>query len=354
MSGLEAFAGVRRNEPMRRHTSWRVGGPAELYFEPQDEDELAAFLAALPPDMPVHIVGLGSNLLVRDGGVRGAVVSTRKLARRIERLDETRVRAGAGVPCATFARQCVRWSLGPAAFFAGIPGTIGGALAMNAGAFGGETWDRVESVETIDRAGVRRTYARDAFEIGYRHVRLERLPKGVSDTSSDTASDSASKKVSDTFFGKGHRGPLPPRPKKVSDTPFAARHLFGAVPFFLAATFRLEHDPAADPAAIRAMLDKRAATQPMGVPSCGSVFRNPEGTHAGALIEQAGLKGLTIGGAQVSEKHANFIINTGAATADDIERLIETVRRRVAERTGITLTLEARVIGERRREGEDA
>src|SRR5690606_32946077 len=110
-------------------------------------------------------VGLGSNLLVRDGGVRGAVVSTRKLGRRIERLDDTRVRAGAGVPCATLARQCVRWSLGPAAFFAGIPGTVGGALAMNAGAFGGETWDRVERVETIDRRGERRTFARADFDI---------------------------------------------------------------------------------------------------------------------------------------------------------------------------------------------
>ena len=299
---LGAFANVRRNEPMRRHTSWRVGGPADLYLEPESDDELAAFLAALPPDQDVHFVGLGSNLLVRDGGVRGAVISTRKLGRRIERIGETRVRAGAGVPCATLARQCVRWKLGPAAFFAGIPGTVGGALAMNAGAFGGETWDRVESVETIDRAGERRTLGRDAFEIGYRHVR---------------------KIVPGTIF-------------------------------FLAATFRFDRDDAADMADIRAMLDKRAATQPLGVPSCGSVFRNPEGTHAGALIEQAGLKGLRIGGAQVSEKHANFIINTGAATADDIERLIETVQRRVAEHTGITLTLEARVIGERRREGDDA
>src|SRR5690606_39397717 len=165
-------------------SSGPVGGPAELYFEPQDGDELAAFLAALPPDMPVHIVGLGSNLLVRDGGVRGAVVSTRKLARRIERLDETRVRAGAGVPCATFARQCVRWSLGPAAFFAGIPGTVGGALAMNAGAFGGETWDRVESVETIDRRGVRRVRTADDNEIGYRHVALKNRADGDLDRKS--------------------------------------------------------------------------------------------------------------------------------------------------------------------------
>src|SRR5690606_14474922 len=171
MKELDALAGVKRQEPMRRHTSWRVGGPADLYFEPENEDALGEFLAALPRETPVHCVGLGSNLLVRDGGVRGAVIAMRKLGRRIERLDDTRVRAGAGVPCATLAKQCVRWSLGPAAFFAGIPGTVGGALAMNAGAFGGETWDRVEIVETIDRAGVRRTLGRDAFEIGYRHVK---------------------------------------------------------------------------------------------------------------------------------------------------------------------------------------
>ena len=322
MSGLETFAGVRRNEPMRRHTSWRVGGPAELYFEPTDEDELAAFLAALPADMPVHIVGLGSNLLVRDGGVRGAVVSTRKLARRIERLDNTRVRANAGVPCATFARQCVRWSLGPAAFFAGIPGTIGGALAMNAGAFGGETWDRVESVETIDRAGVRRVRGRDEYEIGYRHVALTAPAARPSEGAEPGTSGSDRSRSDAGSFSE----------------------------FFVSGTFRFEHDESADLSSIREMLDRRAATQPLGVPSCGSVFRNPEGTHAGVLIERAGLKGFSIGGAQVSEKHANFIVNTGGATADDIERLIDAVRRRVAERFGVELVLEAKVIGERRRE----
>ena len=343
MSGIDAIAGVRRNEPMRRHTSWRVGGPADLYFEPASEDDLARFLAALPLETPVHFVGLGSNLLVRDGGIRGAVISMRKLGRRIERLDETRVRAGAGVPCATFARQCVRWSLGPAAFFAGIPGTIGGALAMNAGAFGGETWDRVESVETIDRRGVRRTYGRDDFEIGYRSVKL-------------AAKLASAKLGSEPFFAGGADDADDAASKKGSDPNFADPNFTASATVFafLSGTFRFDRDDTIDMSAIRALLEKRAATQPLGVPSCGSVFRNPESTHAGALIEQAGLKGLRVGGAQVSEKHANFIINTGAATADDIERLIETVQRRVAERTGITLTLEARVIGERRREGDDA
>jgi len=171
---------------------------------------------------------------------------------------------------------------------------------MNAGAFGGETWDRVESVETIDRRGVRRVRTADDYEIGYRHVALKNRADG--------------------------------------DLP----------EFFLSGTFRFEHDESASMTSIREMLDRRAATQPLGVPSCGSVFRNPEGTHAGALIERAGLKGFSIGGAKVSEKHANFIVNTGGATAEDIERLIETVRRRVAERFGVELELEARIIGEHR------
>ncbi|MBN1237980.1 MAG: UDP-N-acetylmuramate dehydrogenase [Gammaproteobacteria bacterium] len=285
---------VIRDEPMARHTSWRVGGPADLYAEPADEAELAAFLASLPEATPVYFVGLGSNLLVRDGGVRGAVVATGALKRRLERVDDVHVTAGAGLPCALLARQCVRWQLGPAAFFAGIPGTVGGALAMNAGAFGGETWNHVESVETIDRRGERRTRARGEYRIGYRSV----LP------------------------------------------------IQGGEEWFLAATFRFEHDESLDKSAIKAMLDRRAASQPTGVASCGSVFRNPPGAYAGELIERVGLKGTKLGGAMVSDKHANFIVNTGSATAEDIETLIESVRRRVREETGIELELEARVIGE--------
>lgn len=296
---------VLHEEPMAKHTSWRVGGPAELFFKPADDEELAAFLASLPSDMPVHWIGLGSNLLVRDGGVRGAVIATGGLKKRLERVDDFRVTAGAGLPCMLLARQCVRWQLGPAAFFAGIPGTVGGALAMNAGAFGGETWNNVESVETLDRRGVRRVRGRDEFAIGYRSV-----------SRAAAASDLAAGKVDE---------------------------------WFLAATFRFERDETLDKQAIKSMLDKRAETQPLGLPSCGSVFRNPRNAFAGGLIEAAGLKGLRIGGAMVSDKHANFIINTGAATADDIERLIETVRQRVKERSGIDLELEARMIGERSR-----
>lgn len=312
--------GLLREEPMRKHTSWRVGGPAELYFEPPDEDALERFLEALPETTPVHFVGLGSNLLVRDGGVRGAVICTRRLARRLERVDETRVTAGAGLTCMRLARQCVRWQLGPAAFFAGIPGTVGGALAMNAGAFGGETWDSVERVETIDRRGTRRARPRAAYAIGYRSVVLT----GEEPTSAADSSGSGT---------------------SASDADSSPAE------WFLAATFRFEHDDSLDMSAIRSMLEQRAATQPLGMASCGSVFRNPDGAHAGALIERAGLKGLRIGGASVSDKHANFIVNDGSATAEEIERLIETVRQRVEEQSGVALELEARVIGERRREG---
>jgi len=281
-----------RDEPMRKHTSWRVGGPADLLFRPTSVGELAEILRALPHDTPVHWIGLGSNVLVRDGGLRGAVILTGGLPRVLERLDDRHVRAGAGLACMLLAKQCVRWQLGPAAFFAGIPGSVGGALAMNAGAFGGETWTNVEAVATIDRAGVQRARPRADYQIGYRSV----------------------------------RGP--------------------EEEWFLEATFALEHEPGASLDSIKSMLERRNASQPLGVPSCGSVFRNPHGDFAGRLIEDAGLKGRKIGGAQVSEKHGNFIVNTGDATATDIEDLIDEIRTTVASRAGVHLELEVRVIGE--------
>lgn len=283
---------VLRNEPLRKHTSWRVGGPADLFYTPTSIAELEQLLAGLPAATPVHFLGLGSNLLVRDGGIRGAVIATSGLPRELERLDERRVRASAGLACMLLAKRCVRWQLGPAAFFAGIPGTVGGALAMNAGAFGGETWTHVESVTTIDRRGNVHERRRDEFEIGYRSV----------------------------------RGP--------------------ADEWFLGATFRFEHEPASSMDAIKELLARRNAAQPLGVPSCGSVFRNPPGDFAGRLIEEAGLKGLRHGGAMVSDKHANFILNLGQATAADIEALIEEVRAAVERKSGVRLELEVRVVGE--------
>jgi len=291
-------AEVLRNEPLRKHTSWRVGGPADLFYAPTTVAELRRILAELPAATPVHWLGLGSNLLVRDGGIRGAVIATGSLTRELERVDEHRVRASAGLACMLLAKRCVRWQLGPAAFFAGIPGTVGGALAMNAGAFGGETWAHVESVTTVDRGGEVRERRRDEFEIGYRTV----------------------------------RGP--------------------ANEWFLAGTFRFEHDASSSMDAIKALLARRNAAQPLGVPSCGSVFRNPPGDFAGRLIEQAGLKGLRRGGAMVSDKHANFILNLGQATAADIEELILEVRAAVERASGVLLEPEVRVIGEPPARGE--
>jgi UDP-N-acetylmuramate dehydrogenase len=283
---------VLRNEPLRKHTSWRVGGPADLFYAPTAIPELQRILAELPASTAVHWLGLGSNLLVRDGGIRGAVIATGGLPRELERLDERRVRASAGLACMLLAKRCVRWQLGPAAFFAGIPGTVGGALAMNAGAFGGETWAHVESLTTIDRGGALHERPRAAYEVDYRTVR-----------------------------GPGNE-------------------------WFVGATFRFDHDESSSMDAIKELLARRNAAQPVGYPSCGSVFRNPPGDFAGRLIEQAGLKGERRGGAMVSDKHANFILNLGQATAADIEALIDDVRAAVLRTSGVQLELEVRVIGE--------
>jgi UDP-N-acetylmuramate dehydrogenase len=299
VNSMTELAAPLIDEPMRKHTSWRVGGPADLFYEPASIAELEAVLAALPAELPLLWLGLGSNLLVRDGGWRGAVIATSRLPRELERRGESGVRAGAGLPCALLARQCVRWQLGPAAFFAGIPGTVGGALAMNAGAFGGETWTHVASVATIDRLGTVRERAREEFAVGYRSVR-----------------------------------PV--------DRPAAAPE-----EWFLGAKFALAPDRTTA-AGLKEMLARRNATQPLGVPSCGSVFRNPPGEFAGRLIERAGLKGARIGGAAVSDKHANFILNLGGATAADIEELIEHVRSSVEGASGIRLEAEVRIVGDAR------
>jgi UDP-N-acetylmuramate dehydrogenase len=286
-------ARVRRNEPMSRHTSWHAGGPADLYFTPDDRADLSQFLAALAPEVPVHWVGLGSNLLVRDGGIRGAVIALHGALSALTRRADGLVHCDAGVPCARIARQCVKWGLGPAEFFAGIPGTFGGALAMNAGAFGGETWRHVRSVEVIDRRGAIRTRDANEYEVGYRSVRAPAPDEG-----------------------------------------------------FLSAELAFEPSPATHQDEIRALLDRRKRTQPIGEWSCGSVFTNPPGDHAARLIEAAGLKGHRIGDASVSTKHANFIINHGEARARDLEQLIGHVRATVRERFGVDLHPEVRIVGE--------
>jgi UDP-N-acetylmuramate dehydrogenase len=284
---------LRYDEPMAAHCSWRTGGRARRYYRPADLDDLCSFMGDLEPQEPLLWLGLGSNLLVRDGGFAGTVIATLGALNLLEWLDERTLRAGSGVTCSKVARLTAQAGLVGAEFLAGIPGTLGGALAMNAGAFGGETWRQVESVETVTRSGRLQTRLPSDYRIGYRSV------QGPSDE------------------------------------------------WFVAARLRLAHgDAQAAQARIRALLARRGETQPTRESSCGSTFRNPPGDYAAHLIEAAGLKGALIGGARVSEKHANFIINTGTATAADIEALIMRIQERVERDSGVRLETEVRIVGE--------
>jgi UDP-N-acetylmuramate dehydrogenase len=289
-----SLRGERRfNEPLARYTTWRVGGPARQLYRPADSADLLQFLASLPVDEPLLWLGLGSNLLIRDGGFNGTVIATQGRLDGMALISATELRVEAGVSCAQVARFAARQGLCGVEFLTGIPGTFGGALAMNAGAFGGETWAQVTAVETVDRTGQLRKRLPTEFKVGYRQVE---------------------------------------RP---------------AEEWFLAATLALEPgDVTESQGRIRELLKRRNNSQPIGQPSCGSVFRNPPGDHAARLIEAAGLKGALIGGAQVSEKHANFIINQGNATAADIEALIRRVRERVKADNGVELVTEVHIVGE--------
>lgn len=291
---LTTFRGdMKYNVPMAKHTSWRVGGCADRFYTPADIDDLSHFLASLPADEFVFWLGLGSNLLVRDGGIRGTVIVQKGCLSEMDLLENNRVHAGVGVSCAKLARFCSRNNLLGGEFFAGIPGLLGGALAMNAGAFGGETWRYVESVTTINRQGTVYTRTSEDYAIGYRSV------KGPQDE------------------------------------------------WFVSAVLQFEQGDGEKAAArVRQLLDKRAETQPTGVPSCGSVFRNPPGDHAARLIEATGLKGTRRGDAEVSKKHANFIINTGRAKARDIEELIYFVQQQVKQKQGVELQTEVKFVGE--------
>lgn len=283
---------LRLGQPMGRYTSWRVGGPADRLYLPRDQEDLRQFLAHWRQG-PVTWVGMGSNLLVRAGGIRGTVVIMAGALNDMQQVDQVTVRAGAGVSCAKLARFCANAGLAGAEFLAGVPGTLGGALAMNAGAHGGETWPLVKKVELLDADGNLQERVPADFQIGYRSV------QGMADAC------------------------------------------------FVAAELSLRpEDPAIVNRRIRDWLARRAETQPLDMPSCGSVFRNPPGDHAARLIETCGLKGRRIGGAQISEKHANFIVNTGTASPADIEMLIHEVGEIVEQRTGIRLHPEVRVLGE--------
>jgi UDP-N-acetylmuramate dehydrogenase len=286
---------IKANEPMASHVSWRAGGPAARAFFPADLDDLAAFLGAMRHDEPLLLVGLGSNLLVRDGGFDGTAIFTHGALDTLRREPDGSFYAEAGVASPKLARFVGRQGCAEAEFLAGIPGTVGGALAMNAGCHGGETWRYVEKVLMLNRQGEKLLRGPDDFAIGYRHVGL----------------------------------------KSATDEVFAA------------AWFRFPPgDVGVAQARMKELLERRVATQPLALPNAGSVFRNPPGDHAARLIEAAGLKGTQIDGAQVSEKHSNFIVNPdGAAAASAIEMLIGRIQAEVREKFGISLVREVRIVG---------
>ncbi len=294
------MANVRGNllteEPMSRHCSWRAGGRAERFFEPADLDDLVAYLKLTDRGEPITWIGLGSNVLIRDGGLAGTVISTVATLNDIEWLDEYRLYVLCGTPCAKIDKEAAGGALGGGGFLAGIPGSIGGALAMNAGAFGYETWTLVESVELVSREGVVQSCDRSRFTPSYRNV----------------------------------------------DVP--EEHWFVSAVLRFNAKSNIESEQE-----IREFLAQRSASQPTGQASCGSVFKNPPGDFAGRLIEEAGLKGVGCRGCHVSSKHANFIINDGGASAADIEELITEVRESVARKFGVILEPEVRIIGCRQR-----
>lgn len=292
---MEGLRGTLRHDvDMRRHTTWRAGGRVERMYQPADLTDLALFLQRLDAKEPVLAVGLGSNLLVRDGGLKGTVLLMHAALNGLSIEADGTVYAQAGVAGAKLARFAALHNFTGAEFFAGIPGTVGGMLAMNAGCYGSETWEKVLCTQAVTRGGeiVKRSPA--DYDITYRHVALKN----------------------------------------------------GQPEWFTGAWFKFTPgDGAAAREKIKELLTKRTNSQPLDLPNAGSVFRNPPGDYAGRLIESCGLKGKQIGGAQVSTKHANFIVNANNATAADIENLINEVQAAVEARTGIKLHPEVRIIG---------
>ncbi|CTQ70810.1 UDP-N-acetylmuramate dehydrogenase [Roseibium alexandrii] len=282
------------NQPLSAVTWFRTGGPAQLMFQPADEDDLAVFLKKLPKDIPVLPVGLGSNLLIRDGGLKGVVVRlSAKGFGQIEELGNNRLRAGAAVPDKRLAEAAAKAGLGGFAFYTGIPGGLGGALRMNAGAHGTETRDRMIELTAIDRDGNRHVLTNSDMEYRYRH----------SGASSDLIFTSA---------------------------------VFEGVP----------QDEMTIREEMAAVVEHRENAQPIREKTGGSTFKNPDGNSAWKVVDAAGCRGLMVGGAQMSEMHCNFMINTGNATGHDLELLGETVRAKALEVTGTRLEWEIKRLGE--------
>ena len=293
-AGMRDLRGrLAANQPLAPYTWFRVGGPAQALFSPADEEDLAYFLSHLPADIPLTVIGLGSNLIVRDAGVPGVVIRLGgKAFGEIEILPDHRLRAGTATPDMKVARAAAEAGIDGLAFFRGIPGSIGGALRMNAGAHGGETTDVLVEARGVERSGHLRTFSHKEMGFSYRH----------SDAPEDVIFTSA------LFQGR-----------------------------------------AGDPAAILAEMDRitqaRETSQPIREKTGGSTFANPKPQSAWRVIDAAGCRGLVVGDAQVSEMHCNFLINRGSATAADIEGLGEEVRRRVREHSGVELRWEIRRIG---------
>jgi UDP-N-acetylmuramate dehydrogenase len=281
-------------EPLADYTTWRVGGMAKALYKPANIKDLAIFLKELPADEPLLWLGLGSNSLIKDAGFSGTVILTQGCLNGLDLIGDGLIRVEAGVSCAKMARFCARNNLAGGEFWAGIPGTMGGALRMNAGCFNGETWQSVIEVETMTASGEIRKRKPVEFDISYRHV------AGLENE------------------------------------------------WFIAATCRLvPGEKERSLQLIKELLERRAATQPTNEYNCGSVFRNPPNNHAAKLIESCGLKGMRIGGAVVSDKHANFIINhDGLASANDIEMLIQSVQQTVREQKNVDLIREVHILGD--------
>ena len=279
------------NEPLSKYTSWKVGGSADIFFIPQSRNDLSDFLKS-NHDKPITWLGNGTNILVRDGGIRGAVIATKKSLNEIKKEENNACRVEVGASCMDLALFAEKNELGPAAFFSGIPGSIGGALVMNAGSFGRETWDFVDSVEVIDEEGVIHYLSRKDFKVSYRTVKY----------------------------------------------PFPL--------WFVSCLMKFSESETTTKSELKEYRDQRLKTQPLNEDTCGSVFKNPKKGHAGALIERAGLKGHRIGGCSISNKHANFIVNEGSATSKNIEDLIKHVQKAVKKKHNIDLETEVRILGE--------
>lgn len=284
---------LQHNHPLAGYTSWKIGGLAEYFYQPTDIKDLANFLHNCKHD-PIILLGAATNVLIRDSGIKGTVIYLRGSLNELQQLDDFSLRAEAGVSCSRLVQQCIHLSLVDAAFLAGIPGTIGGALAMNAGAYDDSIWTHVTAVETINRRGEIQLRPATEFKPGYRQV-----------TGLDT----------NEWFVAGH------------------------FRFTRGDEKEAEHQ-------VRELMRQRQSTQPLNQPSCGSVFRNPPKDYAARLIESCGFKGKCIGDACVSEKHANFIVNIGAATSAQVEALIQEIIDTVREQHGIELHPEVRILGE--------